>query len=213
MTVGAGKRRSCGRQEQATGPGRTSHSRAVPACRLWVRLDRVEPVARIDALEDLSGRSFGVYRIVGPVGAGGMASVYKAYQPAVDRHVALKILPSHLAQDREFLRRFEREAKVLAKLQHPHMLPVHDFGESGGFTYIVMPFIKTGTLADTMTGQPLSFDQIQRVIMQVCDALDCAHTQGLVHRDVKPTTSCWTSAATVSWRISGSPRSWKARMR
>ena len=137
-------------------------------------------------MEDLSGRAFGVYRIVAPLGAGGMASVYKAYQPAVDRHVALKVLPSHLAQDPEFLARFKQEAKVLAKLQHPHILPVHDFGESDGFTYIVMPFIKTGTLAAILTGQPLPFDQIKRVITQVGDALDCAHTQGLVHRDVKP---------------------------
>ena len=137
-------------------------------------------------MEDLSGRSFGVYRIVEPLGAGGMASVYKAYQPAVDRHVALKVLPSHLAQDPEFLARFEQEAKVLARLQHPHILPVHDFGESDGFTYIVMPFIKTGTLAARLTGQPLPFDQIKRVITQIGDALDCAHAQGLVHRDVKP---------------------------
>ena len=137
-------------------------------------------------MEDLSGRSFGVYRIVAPLGAGGMASVYKAYQPAVDRHVALKVLPSHLAQDPEFLARFKQEAKVLARLQHPHILPVHDFAESDGFTYIVMPFIKTGTLAAVMTGQPLPFDQIKRVITQVGDALDCAHAQGLVHRDVKP---------------------------
>jgi tRNA A-37 threonylcarbamoyl transferase component Bud32 len=137
-------------------------------------------------MEDLSGRSFGVYRIVEPLGAGGMASVYKAYQPAVDRHVALKVLPSHLARDPEFLGRFQQEAKVLAQLQHPHILPVHDFGESDGFTYIVMPFIKTGTLANALTGQPLEFEQIRRVITQVGDALDCAHTQGLVHRDVKP---------------------------
>lgn len=137
-------------------------------------------------MEDLSGRSFGVYRVVEPLGAGGMASVYKAYQPAVDRYVALKILPSHLAQDPEFLARFKQEARVLAKLQHPHILPVHDFGEADGFTFIVMPFIKTGTLAAALRGQPLPFDQIKRVITQVGDALDCAHTQGLVHRDVKP---------------------------
>lgn len=137
-------------------------------------------------MEDLSGRSFGVYRIVEPLGRGGMASVYKAYQPAVDRYVALKVLPSHLAQDPEFLARFKQEAKVLAQLQHPHILPVHDFGESDGFTYIVMPFIKTGTLAATLTGHPQPFDQIKRVITQIGDALDCAHAQGLVHRDVKP---------------------------
>ncbi len=137
-------------------------------------------------MEDLSGRSFGPYRIVAPLGAGGMASVYKAYQPAVDRHVALKVLPRHLAQDREFLARFEQEAKILASLQHPHILPVHDYGESDGFTYIVMPFIKTGTLAAVIDGHPLPLEQIRRVVSQVGDALDCAHARGLVHRDVKP---------------------------
>ena len=137
-------------------------------------------------MEDLSGQSFGVYRIVAPLGTGGMASVYQAYQPAVDRHVALKVLPRHLAKDPEYLARFEQEAKLLAKLQHPHILPVHDFGESDGFTYIVMPFIKTGGLDGSLTGQPLALDQLRRVITQVGDALDCAHAQGLVHRDVKP---------------------------
>lgn len=137
-------------------------------------------------MEDLSGRSFGPYRIVAPLGAGGMAAVYEAYQPAVDRHVALKVLPRHFAQDQEFIGRFEQEAKILASLQHPHILPVHDFGESDGFTFIVMPFIKTGTLADIIDQQPLPLDQIIRVISQVGDALDYAHARGLVHRDVKP---------------------------
>ena len=137
-------------------------------------------------MEDLTGRSFGPYRIVGPLGEGGMASVYKAYQPAIDRYVALKILPSHLAQDPEFLGRFRQEAKVLASLQHPHILPVHDFGETDGFTYIVMPFVRTGTLASVLRGQPLPLDRIQRVMSQIGDALDCAHAQGLVHRDIKP---------------------------
>jgi serine/threonine protein kinase len=137
-------------------------------------------------MEDLSGRSFGPYRIVAPLGAGGMAAVYKASQPAVDRHVALKVLPRHFAQDREFLGRFEQEATILASLQHPHILPVHDYGESDGFTFIVMPFIKTGTLADAIDEHPLPLAQIIRVITQVGDALDYAHARGLVHRDVKP---------------------------
>ena len=115
-----------------------------------------------------------------------MASVYKAYQPSVDRYVALKILPSRLVQDPEFLGRFRQEAKVLASLQHPHILPVHDFGESDGFTYIVMPFVSAGTLAALLHGQPLPLDDIRRVMSQVGDALDCAHARGLVHRDVKP---------------------------
>ena len=112
-------------------------------------------------MEDLSGRTFGAYRIVGPLGSGGMASVDRAYQPAVDREVALKILPRHLAQDPEFVARFKQEARVLARLQHPHILPVHDFGESDGFTYIVMPFIKTGTLAAPLRGRPLPWEQVR----------------------------------------------------
>ena len=83
-------------------------------------------------MEELTGRVFGPYRIVAPLGEGGMASVYKAYQPSVDRYVALKILPSRLVQDPEFLGRFRQEAKVLASLQHPHILPVHDFGSPTG---------------------------------------------------------------------------------
>ncbi|MAG69704.1 MAG: hypothetical protein CL471_05320 [Acidobacteria bacterium] len=140
-------------------------------------------------MEDLTGRAFGPYRIVGPLREGGMASVYKAYQPAVERHVALKILPSHLAQNAEFLGRFRQEAKVLANLQHPHILPVHDFGESDGFTYIVMPLVATGTLAGSLHGRPLPLDQIQKVMSQVGDALDCAHAKGLVHRDIKPSNN------------------------
>jgi serine/threonine-protein kinase len=138
-------------------------------------------------MEDLTGKQFGPYRILAPLGEGGMAAVYKAFQPGVDRHVAIKVLPRHYAKDPEFVERFEREAKVLARLQHPHILPVHDFGEAdGGYTYIVMPFIESGDLAELMAGQKLSLREIGRIIEQIGDALDYAHTQGVVHRDVKP---------------------------
>ena len=137
-------------------------------------------------MEDLTGRQLGPYQIVSAVGEGGMAAVYKAYQPAMDRYVALKILPRHFASDPQFIARFQREAKLLAKLQHPHILPVHDFGEADGFTYIVMPFVESGTLTDLLTGQPLSLSQIRNLIPQVGTALDYAHARGLIHRDVKP---------------------------
>jgi serine/threonine protein kinase len=104
----------------------------------------------------------------------------------MDRYVALKILPSNLASDPAFVGRFRQEAKVIAKLQHPHILPVHDFGEAEGYTYIVMPFVQTGTLADLLTGQPLPLLKIRSLISQVGDALDYAHAHGIVHRDVKP---------------------------
>jgi serine/threonine protein kinase len=95
-------------------------------------------------MEDLTGKQLGRYRVVAPLGEGGMAAVYRAYQPSVDRYVALKILPRYLAGDPEFIGRFEQEAKVLARLLHPHILPVHDYGEADGYTYIVMPFVEGG---------------------------------------------------------------------
>jgi serine/threonine protein kinase len=136
-------------------------------------------------MEDLTGKQLGPYRVVSHLGEGGMAVVCQAYQPSVDRFVALKILPRHFAGDPEFVGRFEQEARVIARLQHPHIVPVHDFGEEDGYTYIVMPFIENGTLADLL-GRPLLSTLMRRIITQVGDALDCAHCQGIIHRDVKP---------------------------
>ncbi len=137
-------------------------------------------------MEILTGKQFGAYQIVGPLGAGGMAAVYKAYQPGIDRYVALKVLPQHFAKDPQFLKRFEQEAKVLAKLQHPHILPIHDYGQSEDYTYIVMPFIESGDLADVLSEQKLPLTETARIISQVGDALDYAHSMGVIHRDIKP---------------------------
>ncbi len=137
-------------------------------------------------MENLTGKQFGSYQIVAPLGEGGMAAVYKAYQPAMERYVALKVLPRHIADNPEFVVRFEREAKLLAQLQHPHILPVFDSGRSEGYAYIVMPFLHNGTLTDLLVGKPLPLIQIRKVITQLGEALDYAHTRGLIHRDVKP---------------------------
>ncbi len=137
-------------------------------------------------MENLTGREFGPYRIVSPLGEGGMASVYKAYQPNVDRYIALKVLPRHFANNSEFISRFEQEAKLLAQLQHPRILPIYDYGEADGYTYIAMPFIEGGPLIHLIKGEPLPLDQIERIVAQVGDALDYAASRGVVHRDVKP---------------------------
>lgn len=137
-------------------------------------------------MEDLTGKQLGQYRIVEPLGEGGMAAVYKAYQPVMDRYVALKILPRQFASDPEFVGRFEQEAKVIAKLQHVYILPVHDFGEAEGYTYIVMPYVQTGTLAEMLEGKPLPLPKIRKFASQVGAALGYAHSRDIVHRDVKP---------------------------
>jgi outer membrane protein assembly factor BamB len=137
-------------------------------------------------MEDLTGKQLGKYQIVAPLGEGGMAAVYKAYQAGMDRYVALKILPRHFASDPEFVGRFEQEAKVIAKLQHVYILPVHDYGEDDGYTYIVMPFVERGTLNERLDDKPIPLLEIRKIISQVGDALHYAHSRGLVHRDIKP---------------------------
>ena len=137
-------------------------------------------------MEDLTGKYLNQYQIVAPLGEGDMASVDKAHQPSMDRYVALKIIPRQFASDPQFVGRFEQEAKVIASLKYPHILPVFDFGEVDGYTFIVMPFVETGTLLDLLVGKPLHLEQISTVTTQVGDALDYAHSRGIVHRDIKP---------------------------
>ena len=137
-------------------------------------------------MEDLTGKRLGLYVVVAPLGEGGMAAVYKAYQPAVDRYVALKILPRQYAADPDFVSRFSREARLIAKLEHPNILPVFDFGKADDYTYIAMRYVETGTLADLLAEKPLPLEHICGIITQVGGALDYAHAQGVLHRDIKP---------------------------
>ena len=137
-------------------------------------------------IEDaLTGHMLGAYRLVDKLGRGGMATVYKAYEPALDRYVAVKVLPQQFAQDAEFLARFRREAKAIARLNHPNIVPVFNFGEEGELAYIVMRYVEGGTLKNLL-GRPMPPARAARLALPVARALSYAHRQGVVHRDVKP---------------------------
>ena len=136
-------------------------------------------------MNDLVGQNLGQYRITEKLGEGGMATVYKAFQPGLERVVAIKVLPAYHLRDEHFLARFRREAQAIARLSHPHILPVYDFGQDGRLTYIVMQYVAGGTLRALM-GRPMPLEWIGYFLGQVADALDYAHQQGVLHRDVKP---------------------------
>ncbi|MFQ5613793.1 MAG: protein kinase [Anaerolineae bacterium] len=136
-------------------------------------------------MEDLTGRTLGQYRIVEQIGQGGMATVFKAYQAALDRYVAVKVLPPYYAHEAGFSERFTREAKAIAQLDHPHILPVYDFGQEEGFSYLVMKYVPAGTLKSKL-GAPLPLEEMVTIIEDIAGALDHAHQRGVIHRDVKP---------------------------
>jgi serine/threonine protein kinase len=136
-------------------------------------------------VELVPGAALGPYLVVERAGVGGMAEVWKAYQPGLDRFVAIKVLPRHLASQPGFVERFRREALAVSRLDHPNILAVHDFGEQDGFTYMVTPFVAGGTLAQHL-GRPWAIAEVQRFLDPLAAALDYAHQAGIVHRDVKP---------------------------
>jgi len=120
------------------------------------------------------------------IGKGGMGAVYKARQPALDRLVALKILPPAAAGDPGFAERFNREARALARLNHPNIVAVHDFGQAGNLHYLVMEFVDGGNLRQIESAGRLEPEQALAIIPQICEALQFAHNEGIVHRDIKP---------------------------
>ncbi len=139
------------------------------------------------------GENVGPYRILEQLGQGGMASVYKAYHAALDRYVALKVLHQAFNEDSTFIGRFQREAKVVAKLEHPNIVPVYDYAEQEGRPYLVMKFIEGDTLKARMGISPLSSQEIEKVVETVGAALGYAHRQGILHRDIKPSNVLITS--------------------
>jgi serine/threonine protein kinase len=132
------------------------------------------------------GETVGSYRIEEQLGQGGMATVYKAYHPALDRYVAIKVMDAALSKERDFIERFKREARVIARLDNAHIVPVYDFDEHNGQPYIVLKLIDGQTLRDRMMSAPLSKDEILQIISAVGKALDYAHRRGVLHRDTKP---------------------------
>ena len=131
-------------------------------------------------------KKIGPYEIVEQVGAGGMATVYKAYQPKLDRFVAIKLMHQAFAADATFLSRFEREARIVARLDHRAIVPVYDYDTHEGRPYLVMKYIEGRTLKEVMAERALSLDEIRGMMGRVADALTYAHEQGILHRDVKP---------------------------
>ena len=132
------------------------------------------------------GDKIGPYRLVERLGQGGIASVYRAYHEALDRYVAIKILHPAFATDATFLRRFQREARVVAQLDHPHIVPVYDFAEHEGHPYLVMRLIEGETLKDILGRGMLTRAEILPITGAIASALDYAHARGVLHRDIKP---------------------------
>ena len=126
------------------------------------------------------------FEILGLIGQGGMGAVYKARQPQLDRFVALKILTPPPGADQHFAERFQREARALARLSHPHIVTVHDFGQAGAFFYLLMEFVDGVNLRQAMKAGRFTPEQALAVVPPICEALQYAHDHGIVHRDIKP---------------------------
>ena len=139
------------------------------------------------------GTRLGPYEIQGAIGAGGMGEVYKARDTRLDRTVAVKILSEPLAGDPQFRDRFNREARALSQIEHPHICALHDVGEHNGIAYLVMQHLDGETLAATLTRGPLPLDRALRHAIEIADALEKAHQAGIVHRDLKPSNIMLTA--------------------
>ena len=132
------------------------------------------------------GTKLGPYEILSPLGAGGMGEVYKARDTRLERTVAIKVLPAHLSENAEMRQRFEREARTVSSMNHPHICTLYDIGREGNIDFLVMEYIEGETLAERLKRGPLTPEEVLRYAAELADALDKAHRQGVVHRDLKP---------------------------
>jgi len=137
-------------------------------------------------MDNLVGRNIGRHQIVSVLGQGGMGTVYAAYDPNFQRNIAIKVLPPTFSHQPEIRARFEREARTIAALEHPTIVPVYDFGQENGQLYIVMRLLSGESLAERLNKGPLSLDEVKRILRSLASALDYAHSRGVIHRDLKP---------------------------